>query len=104
MTSILGGAVSDWIHSDHSDEDEAQQPAGAGQIGEYPPRIRWLRKRHLMTLRMTEKCAQQHDSRMMVLAGTQIRVRDPPRSRKRNGLRTSTSSDDTTRLTLVTVL
>lgn len=87
---MLGGAVSDggdWIHSDHSDDDELQQLAGAGRIGEYPPRIRWLQKRHLMTLRMAvdSKCARPQ-------------IRDPPHSRKRNGLRISNLLPAMTRL------
>jgi hypothetical protein len=87
---MLDGGVSDgggdWIHSDYRDEDEAQQlGVGVGRVGEYPPRVRWLRKRRLMTLRMTVKCAQQ-DSRT-VLARPQIRDPYPPRSGKRNGAR-----------------
>jgi hypothetical protein len=75
---MLGGAMSDggeWMQSDHNDGDELQQLGGAGRIGEYPPRIRWLRKRHLRTLKMAVKC-------------TPPEIRDPPRSPKRNGLRT----------------
>jgi hypothetical protein len=77
----------DWVHSDHSDEDEGEaQKLGVGRIGEYPPRIQWLRKRHLrlMTLRMAVKCVQ-HDGKMTALARPQSR--DSPRSGKRSGAR-----------------
>ena len=74
------------MHSYHSDEDEEEvQKLGVDRIGEYPPRIRWLRKRHfrLMALRMAVKCVQ-HDN-MMVLA--RLQSRDSPRSGKRSGAR-----------------
>ena len=106
---ILGGAVSDdaeWICSDYSDDDEGedetqQQQLGVGiglrRIGEFPARVRRLRRRYtMMTRRMAAmKYAQDdHDTNVtMVLAQPQLEIQDPPRSgeRKRTGAETSES-------------
>jgi hypothetical protein len=77
--AVSGDGGWDWIHSDYGNEDEA----GVGQIGEYPPRIRRLRKRYLMTLRRAVKC-EPHESSRTVLARPQIL---DPYPGKRNGAR-----------------
>lgn len=94
----------DWIHSDCSDEDEAEwQPElgvrGVGPArtrtrtrnGEFPPRVRWLRRKQLhrlITQRMAvTKCAHWHHDDHgagKVTARPQIQLEDsPPHSRKR---------------------
>ena len=94
----------DWIHSDYSDEDEAEWQPGLGvrgvgptrtrtrtRNGEFPPRVRWLRRKHLhrlITQRMAvTKCAQWHHDDHgagKVTAKPQIQLEDsPPRSGKR---------------------
>jgi hypothetical protein len=96
----------DWIHSksDYSDVDvdEAQRHLEVGvdlsRNGEFPPRVRWLRRKHLhllMKRRMAAvKCAHRrhdHDGKV-----TQIQV--SPRSRKRKNdteTRTAMTSEST---------
>jgi hypothetical protein len=114
----------DWIHSDYSDDDnddeeeEAQrQPelgveVGPSRNGEFPPRVRWLRRKHLHHLKMTRtrrmavtKCEHwrhdhHHDAGKITAAPPvqlarpqQIQDSPPPRSgkRKRNDAETETA-------------
>ncbi len=111
---LCGTAVSDdddWIYSDYSDDDELEDEAPQQQLGlgvgispgrrngEFPPRVRWLRRRHfLVTRRMaTMKHAQPvqdgKDTVVSVLARPQTHWKDSSRSGKRK--RTGTEIAET---------
>jgi hypothetical protein len=126
-TSTVSDEDGDWIHSDYShddddeDEDEAQRQPELGvevvgpsrRNGEFPPRIRWLRKNlhlHLLMTRRrmaTMKCAlwRHNDDRdgtgkvtavpAVQLARAQIQLEGSPprhsRKRKRNDTETETA-------------
>jgi hypothetical protein len=105
---ILGSPVSgdaEWICSDYSDdeegEDEPQQQlqlgvgVGLRRIGEFPARVRRLRRRYtMMTRRMAamEYAQDDHDRNIAaVLAQPQLENQDPPHSGERKGTGAETS-------------
>ena len=132
-TSTVSDDDSDWIPSDysHDDEDEdedgphwqRQPELGVGVVdlsrrnGEFPPRVRWLRRKHLLHLLMTRrrmeamKCAahgggwhdDDHDGSGKVatmpavqLARPQIQDSPPRRCGKRKWNDTDTDTDTDT--------
>jgi hypothetical protein len=127
-TSTVSDDDGDWIHSDYSydddDEDEVQREPelGVGVVGPsrrnggFPPRVRWLRRKHLLHLLMMRrmeaamKCAahwrhdDDHDGSGKVTAAmpavqlrsSQIQDSPPRRSGKRKRIDTETETENDT--------